>query len=338
MNPAAGQILGTDLETLVGISLDDIQASEHAILRPFFGPIRAHLADPQQDWSEHITVFGATGRLVLMCRGTSLSDAVGDHAGHVIVFDDITAMIKGQRDAAWSEVARRLAHEIKNPLTPIQLSAERLRHKFANKLPEADGKTLRRLTTTIVQQVEIMKGMVDTFAEYARPPRIQRESIALNPIVEEILELYRSMDPDAHIVTDLTGELPAIHADQGRIRQVLNNVVKNALEAAEPGQPAQLSVSTSSRSTAGENFVELRFTDQGCGIPDKMLDNIFEPYVSTKPKGTGLGLAIVKKIVEEHSGVVWMVNNPQAGVSVTIRLPIAPAAATADNYPSRQSA
>lgn len=323
INRAAGQILSVDLESQLGESLTTIRYSGHTVLEAFFGPIQTHLARPVRDWSEEVTVFGVNGRQVLMCRGTTLTDPMGEHSGHVIVFDDITQMIKGQRDAAWSEVARRLAHEIKNPLTPIQLSAERLRHKYANLLSDEDNDTLQRLTNTIIQQVEIMKEMVNAFSDYAKPPQIQPGHLDLNQLVTEVLDLYRSMAPDATVVTQLDPGLPTIEADQARLRQVVNNVIKNALEATSEGHPARITVATASKRASGENFVELRVTDRGRGIRKDILDTIFEPYVTTKPKGTGLGLAIVKKIIEEHNGIVWMDNNPEGGASVIIRVPIA---------------
>ena len=322
VNPSAIEILGISLEPLLGCSLDALLSSDHAVLRTFFKTITPHLTDSSDDWQEQVLLFGASGRQVLMCRGTGFAGTSSDHSGHVIVFDDITALIQGQRDAAWSEVARRLAHEIKNPLTPIQLSAERLRHKYLRATPPTSTDALDRLTNTIIQQVETMKEMVNTFSEYARPPQVQPESVDLNPIVEEVLDLYRGVGREAHIVARLQPGLPAVKADQKRLRQVLNNVVKNGLEAMDNEHSAQLTVVTSSTLASGQSFVELRVSDQGPGISQDILSNVFEPYVTTKPRGTGLGLAIVKKIVEEHGGVVWIANNPDEGASVFIRLPV----------------
>lgn len=335
-NHAAGQILGVALGSLVGRPVDAM-ASEHLYLQPLVDAIRPHLSQPRGDWREQTVLFGTSGRQVLMCRGTALAGSGSGidtgAGGHVIVFDDVTALIQGQRDAAWSEVARRLAHEIKNPLTPIQLSAERLRHKYLKSMSGADAEVLDRLTHTIVQQVETMKEMVNTFSDYARTPQMQLQRLDLNRLVEEVLDLYRSMDSSARIELELDANLPALEADPGRLRQVLNNLVKNALEARDGGGPVRIAVSTRWVQDSTPPYVELRIDDCGPGIPQEILDRIFEPYVTTKPKGTGLGLAIVRKIIEELGGMVWLENNAGGGASAYIRLPVGDieqAAAAAD--------
>ncbi len=321
-NPSGAKILGVSLESLLGEPLETIITTEHSALSSFFATLAPKIGSCQTDWTEEITLFGPSGRQVLVCRGTTLSDSPGILSDHVIVFDDITAIVQGQRDAAWSEVAQRLAHEIKNPLTPIQLSAERLRHKYLKHMANAEGDALDRLTNTIIQQVKIIKEMVNTFYEYARSPTIKIEPLELNKIVEEVLDLYRNANPDAILETQLDPGLPLIDADQGRMRQVLNNVIKNALEARKNEQSPWIKVVTSSKAISGQACVELRVEDRGTGISEEILPNLFEPYVTTKPKGTGLGLAIVKKIVEEHNGIVWMENNQGTGASAIIRLPV----------------
>lgn len=321
-NPSGAKILGVPLELLLGEPLEAIISAEHSALRSFFAALVPKIRSRQSDWTEEITLFGSSGRQVLMCRGTTLSDSPGILSGHVIVFDDITAIVQGQRDAAWSEVARRLAHEIKNPLTPIQLSAERLRHKYLKHMAHTEGDALDRLTNTIIQQVKIIKEMVNTFSEYARSPTIKIEPVELNKVVEEVLDLYRNANSEAILQTQLDPELPLIEADQGRMRQVLNNLVKNALEAKNNGHNPWIKVVTSSKAVLGHAYVELRVEDRGTGISEEILPNLFQPYVTTKPKGTGLGLAIVKKIVEEHNGIVWMENNQGTGATAIIRLPV----------------
>jgi nitrogen fixation/metabolism regulation signal transduction histidine kinase len=257
-----------------------------------------------------------------MCRGARL-DASGDgEADHVIVFDDVTALIQGQRDAAWSEVARRLAHEIKNPLTPIQLSAERLRHKYLRSLSPEESEVLDRLTNTIIQQVETLKGMVNTFSEYARSPRIQQEPIQLNHIIESVVDLYRSDEPRVRIETELAPDIPTLHADPNRLRQLLNNLVSNAIEAQSDKSECYVRLSTRRHEETHGTSVEIRVEDHGNGIAPELLNLVFEPYVTSKPKGTGLGLAIVKKIVEEHGGSVWMENSTGGGACASVRLPV----------------
>ena len=247
------------------------------------------------------------------------------------MFDDITTLIQAQRDAAWGEVARRLAHEIKNPLTPIQLSAERLRHKASTSMPKADRELLERHTETIVQQVELMKGMVNAFSEYARPPRLERAPLALNPLVEELAELYRGSTTGVRLDVDLDPRLPEIEADAGRMRQLLHNLLKNAVEALVDREAGR----TRERSSPGGTLVELRISDNGPGIPHQVRERLFEPYMTTKPRGTGLGLAIVRKIVEEHGGMIDIKEPRSGGVSISVRLPTAarPDSAAADGAP-----
>ena len=317
-NPSVAQILRVPLAQVNGHTLHEI-SSLFPHLEAFEKAIVPHLEGNADDWQQQLELFGSGGHQVLMCRGTALTDSDREETDHVIVFDDITALLRGQRDAAWSEVARRLAHEIKNPLTPIQLSAERLRHKYLRSMPARDAEVLDRLTHTIVQQVDTMKVMVNTFSDYARSPRIQPEPIVLNDLVNEVIDLFRNVDPKATIVTDLGADLPALQADPARLRQVLNNLIKNALEAVSEGAPW---VRISSRVLPDAAVVELRIEDQGPGIEEQLLGRIFEPYVTSKARGTGLGLAIVKKIIEEHGGVVWLENRPQGGACAVIQLPI----------------
>ncbi|MSQ67981.1 MAG: HAMP domain-containing protein [Gammaproteobacteria bacterium] len=291
-------------------------------LAPFVECLTAHLNAGEERWQQENQIFTRTGRRVLMCRGSQLllESSLGN--GHVVVFDDITALIKGQRNAAWSEVARRLAHEIKNPLTPIQLSAERLRQKYLAKMAPDDADTLDRLTTTIVQQVETMKVMVNTFSDYARMPAITQERTDLNALISAVVDLYRSASTEVNFELSFDPDLPKISVDAGRLRQVFNNLIKNALEASSEQPAAAISISTRRPTSEAGDHLEILVTDQGDGIPTELIATLFEPYVTTKTRGTGLGLAIVKKIIEEHGGVVSMENNEGRGARATIRLPL----------------
>ncbi|MCI0401385.1 MAG: ATP-binding protein [Gammaproteobacteria bacterium] len=337
-NMSASHILGLPVNSLLGHTLSEICA-QHPYLQQFRDAIEPHLDASAADWREQVSLFGISGRQILMCSGTSLPGYTQGRTGHVIVFDDITALIQGQRDAAWSQMAQRLAHEIKNPLTPIQLAAERLRHKYLDTMDPEDSEVLDRLTHTIVQQVETMQDMVNTFSEYARTPQIRPEPLDLNRLIKEVLDLYGNVDPAAKLQVHLERDMPLIKADAGRLRQVLNNLLNNALEASDPESPPQLTISTRCSQEASLRFVELRVQDRGPGIPSKILDQIFEPYVTTKTKGTGLGLAIVKKIVEEHGGVVWLENNrPGPGACAIIRLLVTTEAGIADAPQVRKDA
>ena len=317
VNSAAKQNLGVDIKAWLGKPLTDV-AVEHAFLQPFIDVISRNRSNGRHLWQAEVSLFGVSGRQVLMCRGTTLTGVGSRSGGQVIVFDDVTALIQAQRDAAWGEVARRLAHEIKNPLTPIQLSAERLRRRYISKMDPDEVEVLDRATTTIVNQVEAMKKMVNAFSDYARIPHVSPEPLDLNQLVKEVLELYRGSG--SSITEQLDAEYANIEADAGRIRQLLHNLLKNALEALGTTADARVSVLTHSGEEAGSGYVELCVDDNGPGFQAEELDSIFEPYVSTKPKGSGLGLAIVKKIVEEHNGMIAAETSPAGGARIRIRL------------------
>jgi nitrogen fixation/metabolism regulation signal transduction histidine kinase len=242
----------------------------------------------------------------------------------VAVFDDITRLLAAQRQAAWGEVARRLAHEIKNPLTPIQLSAERLQQRLRPRLEEADAEMLARLTSNIVAQVTALKGMVDAFSQYARMPETRLETLELDALAREVLGLYEATG--VRIALDVVPGTPAVCGDPAKLRQVIHNLLRNAEDAVAGVSSPRLTVSVE---PVGER-VALRVADNGPGFPPELMGRAFEPYVTTKPGGTGLGLAIVHKIVEEHRGSVRVENLPGAGARVSILLPAAAAAAPRD--------
>lgn len=320
-NVSAGQILGMPIASVTGESLENICQHYH-YLEPLRETIESH-DHMEQDWREQITLFGNSGRQILMCSGTPHSLTQDENEGYIIVFDDITELLQGQKNAAWSEMARRLAHEIKNPLTPIQLAAERLRHKYLHTMNQTDADVLDRLTNTIVQQVETMKTMVNTFSDYARTPEIQPQALEINILINEVLDLFTNLNQQIEVVLNLEDDLPLVSADVSRLRQVLNNLLKNAFDACDKNHSSILTIATQCVSTAGTEYIEILIKDSGAGIAEDIMAHIFEPYVTTKTKGTGLGLAIVKKIIEEHNGMVWLENNQgEAGVSAIIRLPI----------------
>lgn len=316
-NAAAARILGIELAPRTGQRLADV-AAEHAPLAQFLNVVTPHLERAAGEWHEEFELPGPQGRKIIVCRGTRLPDRQDLAGGWVLVFDDITALVRAQREAAWSEVARRLAHEIKNPLTPIQLSAERLRHKLLERLPEADAEVLDRATWTIVQQVEALQGMVRAFAEYATAPAADLAPLDLNALVREVADLYSAGEARAAITLELEPSLPPIEADRARLRQVLHNLIKNALEAQQGTEPARVTVATA---LADDGAVDLAVSDAGPGIPEEMIDRLFEPYMTGKPRGSGLGLAIVKKIVEEHGGSVSAANRAGGGAVVRVQLP-----------------
>ncbi len=322
-NDAANAILETRmlLQQYIGRPFSEACKSS-PLVEDLCKKIGPELDSNAPEWQREVHLFGATGRKVLLCRGVELpATTEGAGSGQIIVFEDITHMIKAQRDAAWSEVARRLAHEIKNPLTPIQLAAERLQHKLGKSLPAKQREILTRATHTIIQQVDAMKDMVNEFRDYASTPEPVLEKCDLNALVHEVADLYIDFRPGIQIRFELDRQLPEVIIDTGRIRQVLHNLIKNAFEAMKADPEGTLTITTRMVRSAQGDYVELRISDSGHGIAEDMIDTLFEPYVTNKTKGTGLGLAIVKKIAEEHGGIVIARNQPQGGAQIVIRLP-----------------
>jgi two-component system, NtrC family, nitrogen regulation sensor histidine kinase NtrY len=316
-NRGAAEILGSELGGLAGRRLQ----AWNGALETFASAVREQfLAHRERTWQLEITLRG-TGKTLLV-RGAALPGATG--GGHVLVFDDITQLIQAQRATAWAEVARRLAHEIKNPLTPIQLSAERLEMKLEEKLLPEDADILRRNTQTIVNQVTALKSMVDDFGDYARLPAPVPAGLDLNALVADVLALYETSR--VPIAKRLAPGLPAVWADTAQIRQVIHNLVQNAQDALEHRKELRVKPAIEVCTERAGDRVRLSVSDNGDGFPEELMARIFEPYVTTKPRGTGLGLAIVKKIVDEHHGSIAIENRPERGASVSVLLPLAEAA------------
>jgi nitrogen fixation/metabolism regulation signal transduction histidine kinase len=247
--------------------------------------------------------------VTLFVRGTQLT---GDL--RMVVFDDITDVVSAQRSIAWSEVARRLAHEIKNPLTPIQLSAERLQHKLAGKLSPEQEEMINRSNETIIGQVQAMKEMVNEFRDFAKTPTPQLKPVSINALITEILGLYEG----SPIRTQLDPACPDIMGDPTQLRQIIHNLLQNAqdstLEGEHKGEPVEVKtelVPYGEQNGLSENAVRLTISDRGVGFPAKILARAFEPYVTTKSKGTGLGLAVVKKIIDDHGAKIEIRNRMQ---------------------------
>ena len=306
LNPGATRILRQPLTAYVGRPLGDMTglAGFDAALSQRFDQLEA---GERERWQDSFDLPGATDRsgVTLLVRG-----AVLPSAGRLVVFDDITELVSAQRAEAWAEVARRLAHEIKNPLTPIQLSAERLEHRLAAKLDAADQQLLVKSVGTIVAQVQAMKQLVDEFRDYARLPAAQLVPLDLNQLVVEVLALYLESQEAGRLLIELTENLPLIEGDATQLRQVVHNLVQNALDAVALRPDGLVRVRTEgARNEQGLwRAVRLVVADNGPGFSEKVLKRAFEPYVTTKAKGTGLGLAVVKKIAEEHAARVRLLN------------------------------
>ncbi len=313
-NHSAGAILGIDFAPLIGIAAERWPEPAPGLARLGREIAVAFQRAARSEWEQQVErpLRGRTQLLLL--RGTRLPQ--GSEGGRVVVFDDITHLAEAQRAAAWAEVAQRLAHEIRNPLTPIQLSAERLQVKLEGKLAAPEAEMLARSIQTIVNQVAALKHMVDAFSQYARTPEPSMRELDLNALTREVLTLYEG-SLGASLRMELAAGLPTIVGDAAQLRQVIHNLMQNAQDALAETPEPQVIVATGS----AEGMVRLTVTDNGTGFSEHVMKRAFEPYVTTKPRGSGLGLAVVKKIVEEHGGTAAVANMEPRGARVTILLP-----------------
>ncbi|MBF6988039.1 MULTISPECIES: sensor histidine kinase [Cupriavidus] len=344
-NPGAERIFRQPFGAVLGLPVEQIPG-----MGPFGEIVRQAFSDQNtsevlggaEHWQKQIELPQGHGGgmdeqpLTLLVRGARLPGGERDEPGYVIVFDDISDVISAQRSVAWGEVARRLAHEIKNPLTPIQLSAERLQMKLSPKLEGTDVDVLKRGAATIVSQVAAMKRMVDDFRDYARTPPAVLQSLQLNSLVSEVLHLYGIDDPALHehpvIHPALGAALPEIKGDPTQLRQVIHNLLQNAQDAAAENVAAgraapHITLNTETveyKDSAGENrqAVKLTVADNGPGFAPRILSRAFEPYVTTKAKGTGLGLAMVKKIIDEHGARIELRNRLEGAEVVGAQISI----------------
>ncbi|MGC9387007.1 MAG: ATP-binding protein [Hydrogenovibrio sp.] len=321
INDATNQILNTDLFKQLGKPLNEVLKQPEALhLQPFFDTIFPLFQNETKPWSQQVTFDCKEGQKILLVHGSTLPSLDQKIGGFVIVIEDITQLVQAQLHAAWSDVAQRLAHEIKNPLTPIQLSAERLNYKLSDKLDKPDQKLLNRMTDTIIEQVATMQNLVQAFTEYADTPEIVLHPVKLNNLVKDVVSMYQTAKVTWKVREQLDPTCPIISADAAKLRQLLHNLIKNAIEACETC-PATRIVVTTHYDPEQDYPVQLSVSDNGPGIPEKARNWIFEPYSTDKPKGTGLGLAIVKKIVDEHQGRIQVESEPQQGTRFVVQLP-----------------
>jgi PAS domain S-box-containing protein len=314
-NASASQILGIGLQNLTEHYLKQI-ADKHPLFRSFAEVSLNEFADlNRKEWQFQLERSSKNGLQMLLIRGTRLNTP--SENSFVIVFDDITHLLQAERQAAWGEVARRLAHEIKNPLTPIQLSAERLQLKLDEKLDAHDARILKRATDTIVSQVAAMKNMVTDFADYARAPAPHFSQLDMHQLIQEIMGLYEGNSSPINLQLDARNFL--INGDPTRLRQVLHNLLQNAHDALQHIVMPKIVIATRNLT----DHLQVIIRDNGSGFSPQILARVFEPYMTTKSKGTGLGLPIVKKITEEHGGNISIENNPEGGAQITLILPLA---------------
>ncbi|MEE9447252.1 MAG: ATP-binding protein [Arenicellales bacterium] len=326
-NASASAILGVKLNEFTGTGLAEICVQQSALI-----PLCEHLNEVMLDGmtgEQEVVLDSEIGKQILMVRTSILTEQDTVAHGWVVVFDDVTKLVDAQRDAAWGEVARRLAHEIKNPLTPIQLSAERIRRKYLHTLPESERDALDRSTRTISEQVQTLKRMVDAFSNYARSERLNLSSVNVNRLIEDVVELHRNVENSTRFELNLSPNLDEIRLDQDAIRQVMNNLVANASEALSAQAQGKIRLSTALETWHDRSGVMIKVQDNGVGFNEDMIDKIFEPYVTSKAEGTGLGMAIVKRIAQAHGGFVVASNytlgeknEDESGAQVKVWLPI----------------
>lgn len=238
------------------------------------------------------------------------------------MFDDVTEFVRAQRNAAWGEMARRLAHEIKNPLTPVRLSAERVRHKCLAGMEDGSREILDRATSTIIDQVEAMKGMVDAFTQYARSPELKMKPLYLGELSEQLIDMYRDENRNIQIHLDRSDSELEVMADRDRLRQLLHNLLRNAIDALHESAGGEISLCVEKIDEESGYSMRFSIEDNGPGFDPDVLNNVFEPYMTTRDHGTGLGLAIVKKIVEEHNGTIQASNRWPSGARIEIVMPV----------------
>jgi nitrogen fixation/metabolism regulation signal transduction histidine kinase len=324
-NTAAEEILGVPSGFFTGHSLAE-QAEKAPFLGPLAGVISRQMGRGPAEWQREIQLHNkdqAGGRaLVLLVRGSHLGKRFSEQGGTVVVFDDVTILNQAQREAAWAEVARRLAHEVKNPLTPIRLAAERLRMKLMDKLGSDDGNMLDRSTGTIVSQVEALRSLVDAFSDYAQDPELERAPLALDSLIRDVVALYLHHDQRVEFELDLVEGPPGLSADSGQVRQLLHNLIANSSEAVSGTEKAKVRITTRVVTRAGSTWLEMELSDQGPGYPPEVLEKPFEPYVTFKTNGSGLGLAICRKIVSDHDGRISISNPAAGGASTRVSLPL----------------
>ncbi len=324
-NEAALSILNTDRSYLQKIVIDKPDSIDES-LHFFFAPLRDYLEKKSlgddEDRLEVIRVEKGITQ-ILSVRVSEPLENRSLPSGYAIVFDDITQLINSEREAAWGEVARRLAHEIKNPLTPIQLSAERLAFKLQGKLEVEDRFLLDKSTQTIITQVNAMKKMVNAFSQYARAPKLNLKKININALTEEVTFLYSDYVRGIEVILQKPSKDLYVDGDEIRLRQLLHNLIKNAIEACQEDKDNLVGKVFVEISIVDDHTLSLSVSDNGCGIDESLINRMFEPYVSTKEKGTGLGLSVVKKIVEEHSGKIAIYSGKdRVGTQVEVMLPI----------------
>ncbi len=318
INPVIGKMLQIDDVLKYTSEPYDAIVKDYPNLSPLFDYVEGKIESDSLEWNQEIELSLNDRNRLLYCQGAFL-DIEKKSLGYVIIINDISKLNRAQKKAAWGEVAVRMAHEIKNPLTPILLSAQRLRNLFLDKLDEKDSQVIDKTTQTIIDQVASMDSMVSAFADYANTPEIRKTLSSLNTLINKSASLYDNHD-DVRVDLDLSGDLPKIQLDQDAISRVLINLIKNAIEAKKDSSTLNIKIKTLLKSKDG--LVQIIIIDDGNGFPEEIIDHVFEPYITTKEKSGGLGLAIVQNIIEQHDGQIFASNIKPHGARITIELSI----------------
>jgi nitrogen fixation/metabolism regulation signal transduction histidine kinase len=318
INPVIGKMLHINDVLKYKSDSYDVIVEDYPNLKPLFDYIQKKIESDSMEWSQEIELMLNDRSCLLYCQGAFL-DIENKSLGYVIIINDISKLNRAQKKAAWGEVAVRMAHEIKNPLTPILLSAQRLRNLFLDKLEEKDSKVINKTTQTIIDQVASMDSMVSAFADYANTPEIRKTLSSLNTLINKSASLYDNHD-DVRVDLDLSGDLPKMQLDRDAISRVLINLIKNAIEAKKDSSALNIKIKTLLK--AKEGLVQIIIIDDGNGFPEEIIDHVFEPYITTKDKSGGLGLAIVQNIIEQHDGQIFASNVKPHGARITIELSI----------------
>ncbi|HIF35287.1 MAG TPA: GHKL domain-containing protein, partial [Candidatus Thioglobus sp.] len=306
-----------DESIFVGQTYDDI-IKKYDNLSPLFSFIEEKVDQDLLEWSGEIELTLEDRYRLIYCQGAALN-VENKKLGYVIIINDISKLNRAQKKAAWGEVAVRMAHEIKNPLTPILLSAQRLRNLFLEKLESKDSEIINKTTQTIIDQVASMDSMVSAFSDFANAPEITKVSSSLNALINKATSLFDNQE-DLRINLDLSGDLPKLQLDKDAISRVLINLIKNSIEAKK--NKTTLNILIKSRLKSKDGVVRLTIIDDGNGFPKDIIDQVFEPYVTTKKKSGGLGLAIVQNIIEQHGGQIFASNVKPHGARITVEFSI----------------
>ncbi len=318
INPVIGKMLQIDDVSKYNSQTYDTIVKDYPGLSSFFSYIQDKIEHDSTGWGHEIELTLSDRNRLLYCQGAVL-DVENKSLGYVIIVNDISKLNRAQKKAAWGEVAVRMAHEIKNPLTPILLSAQRLRNLFLDKLDKKDSSVINKTTQTIIDQVASMDSMVSAFADYANTPEIKKTLSSLNTLINKSASLYDNHN-GVRVDLDLSGDLPKLQLDQDAISRVLINLLKNAIEAKKDKTNLNIKIKTIFKTK--EKIVQLTIIDDGNGFPKDIIDHVFEPYITTKEKSGGLGLAIVQNIIEQHDGQIYASNIKPHGARITIELSI----------------